>query len=243
MDPIQEVNSSFSKSSFISHVLSTSEESKAEILNCVQYASLGVVPIVLLNKLIQRFIPEADLDKSSLELLVEIFLQIVIMFCGIIVVHRMITYIPTYSGYDYEAFTLTNAVLAFMVIILSIQSKLGIKANIVYERMVDLWNGTTNASDGKKLAPKKVRFEGMQNGMHNPSQADNLDEQPSGMFPPMPQMVSKYDTPPSSAMNSGMGQQQQQAVQENIYMSGIGMGNFGPQPANGVLGGSFGAAF
>jgi hypothetical protein len=240
MEVLQEAKD-ITKTSFFSHVLSTSDEGKAEVLNCIQYASIGVVPIVLLNKLIQRFVPEADLDKSSLELLVEIFLQIVIMFCGIIVIHRIITYIPTYSGYRYEALTLTNAVLAFMVIILSIQSKLGIKANIVYDRLLDLWNGTS-PSDGKKLVSKKSgRFE----GMHNPSQADTLDEQPSGMFPPMPQMVSRTDMPPSSGGAMGMsGAVNQQAHQENMYMNGIGMGmGMGPQPANGVLGGSFGSAF
>jgi hypothetical protein len=48
----------------------------------------------------------------------EIFLQILIMFCGIIFIHRTITYIPTYSGFNYEAMNFTNVILAFLVIIL-----------------------------------------------------------------------------------------------------------------------------
>jgi hypothetical protein len=73
MDLLQETGHE-SKKTFLNHVFSGSEEGKAEILNVVQYAIMGVVPIVVLNKLIQRFIPEADTDKSSLELLAEIFM-------------------------------------------------------------------------------------------------------------------------------------------------------------------------
>ena len=85
------------KPTFFSHVFSTTEEGKAEIMNVVQYAMLGVIPIVVLNKLIQRFIPDADVEKSSVELLIEILIQLVVMFVGVILIHRIITYIPTYS--------------------------------------------------------------------------------------------------------------------------------------------------
>ena len=66
MEILQE--STQSSRSFLSHVFSTTEEGKAELLNVVQYAVLALVPVFVLNKLIQRFIPEADLEKSSLEL-------------------------------------------------------------------------------------------------------------------------------------------------------------------------------
>jgi hypothetical protein len=114
MEILHEVKD-LNKKSFLSHVFSTTEEGKAEILNVVQYSLLGVVPIVALNKMIQRFIPEADSEKSSLELLAEIFIQLVVMFCGIIIIHRIITYIPTYSGFKYESLALTNVILAFFV--------------------------------------------------------------------------------------------------------------------------------
>ena len=55
--------------SFFNHVFSTTEEGKAEILNVVQYSLSAILPVVLLNKTVQKFIPEADIEKSSLELL------------------------------------------------------------------------------------------------------------------------------------------------------------------------------
>ena len=227
MEALQEAQD-ITKSTFVHHVFSTTEESKAEIMNVVQYALMSVVPVVVLNKLIQRFIPEADLDKSTLELLVEIAIQITIMFCGIIVIHRLITYTPTYSGFKYEAFTLTNVVLSFMVIILSIQSKLGIKANIIYDRALDLWNGPINESVTKKINVQKgVRF--TENfDSHTPSQADDLDESPVSNFPPMPISVNQRNTPSSN----------QETGPANYFGQSMG-----PLPANGILGSSFGANF
>jgi small-conductance mechanosensitive channel len=216
MDVLQEVRD-ISKKSFLSHVFSTTEEGKAEILNVVQYATLGIIPIVLLNKAIQRFIPEADSEKSSLELLVEVFLQTIIMFCGIILIHRFITYFPTYSGFKYENLTLTNVILAFLVIVLSIQTKLGIKVNILFDRVMELWNGPS------ETAPVKKR-----SSMHTNSQSDyfeNIGE--SVGFPPAPIVTSNAPTPPPV---------QQTHKQEEMF-------DMGPQAANGVLGGSFGSFF
>ena len=91
------------KKTFFNHAFSGTDEGKAEILNVLQYVLLAIIPVILLNKSIQRFVPEADSEKSSLEILAEIFIQLLIMFCGIILIHRIITYIPTYSGFKYEA--------------------------------------------------------------------------------------------------------------------------------------------
>jgi hypothetical protein len=176
------------KTTFLNHVFSTTEESKAEVLNVLQYAILALIPVFLLNKLIQRFIPEADLEKSSLELTLEIFIQLSVIFVGVILIHRIITYLPTWSGFKYEHLTLINAIIPFLVIILSIQSKLGLKSNILYERVLELWNGPT-MEDKKKAASKKaVRFGNTTPPSHAASQADYLDDsavQP-GLFPPAP---------------------------------------------------------
>jgi len=129
------------KDTFISHVFSTRDEDKAEMLNIIQYALIAIIPVVILNKTIQRFIPEADPDKSSIELLVEISIQLVLIFIGIILIHRIISYVPTYSGFKYENLSLTNVIIAFLIIVFSIQSKIGMKTNILVDRINVLWNG------------------------------------------------------------------------------------------------------
>jgi hypothetical protein len=220
------------KKTFLNHVFSQTEEGKAEILNVVQYSLLGVVPVLILNKLIQRFIPEADPDKSTLELLAEIFIQLIIMFCGIIVIHRVITYLPTYSGFKYESLALTNIILAFLIIVLSIQTKLGIKVNILFDRANDLWNGSSG--DSKENVKKGVRVNKAVS-RHTPSQADYLDNSQiqGGIFPPAPVSTTRQ----SSGMDS--------------YDAMMGRGGpandfgsiMGPMAANSVLGGSFGSSF
>lgn len=218
-----------SKKTFFSHVFSSTDEGKAEILNTTQYAVLGVIPIVVLNKLIQRFIPEADHDKSSMELIVEVFIQLIIMFCGVILVHRIITYFPTYSGFKYENLTLTNVILAFLIIVLSIQTKLGLKVNILFDRVNELWNGAT--TDDKAGVRNKVRVNG--SAMHSPSQADYLENAgvQMDMFPPAP--VPTAVKQPATSYDLSM--RGNPAVSQQAPM--------GPMAANSLLGGAFGSMF
>lgn len=217
--------SSASKKTFLSHVFSTTEEGQAELLNVIQYSLMGVVPIVTLNKAIQRFIPDADPEKSSLELLAEIFIQLIIMFCGVVIIHRMITYFPTYSGFKYESLTATNVVLAFLIIILSIQTKLGLKVNIMVDRVVNLWNGSTG--DRKDNVKQGVRV--TREPMHSPSQADHLDNSRTqgGIFPPAPTVTSRQDTGGYDHMMRPNG--------------GEDLGMAGPMAANSLVGSAFGA--
>ena len=230
MDILQETRDTHSKT-FFNHVFSTTEEGKAEILNVAQYALMGVVPIVILNKLISRFIPEADTEKSSLENLAEIFIQLIIMFCGIIVIHRVITYFPTYSGFKYENLVLTNVILAFLVLVLSIQTKVGIKVNILVDRLSELWNGPSSV-DKKANVRKQVRVnEAM--SQHAPSQADYLDNSQvqNSMFPPSPVATARQSGDTYDTMMRG--------GPVNDYSSM----NMGPMAANSVLGGAFGSSF
>jgi hypothetical protein len=229
MDILQETTEG-PKKTFLGHVFSSSSESKAEFLNVIQYALMAVIPVVILNKSIQRFIPEADPEKSSLEVLVEIFIQLVVMFCGIIVIHRVITYFPTYSGFKYEHLTLTTVVLAFLIIVLSIQTKMGLKVNILVDRVNELWNGSSGSSSAEKRQANGVRVSSGPS-QHSPSQADYLDNSAmqQGVFPPAPIASTAPSKPSYDTMMRGSG------MQEDYYM--------GPAAANSVLGGAFGSAF
>lgn len=138
---MESLNESKGDGGFFKHVFKFDQESKSEMLNIIQYAVLAIIPIVILNKLTQRFIPEADEEKSSIEISLEVLAQIIIMFLVILIIHRIITYIPTYSGEKYTDFSVTNIVLAMLVIVLSLQTKLGEKVSILVDRVVELWEG------------------------------------------------------------------------------------------------------
>jgi hypothetical protein len=151
------------------------------------------------------------------------------MFCGIIVIHRIITYIPTYSGFKYESLALTNVILAFLIIVLSIQTKLGIKVNIIVDRVNNLWNGDDNGNKKEKVK-QNVRVNNSQSS-HNSSQADFLDNNSSmqqGTFPPAPLATTRS----SSVMDS---------YDHMMGGSGVSQNNYGllsgPAPANSLLSG------
>jgi hypothetical protein len=214
-------SNSTQKHTFLNHVFSTTEDGKAEILNSVQYILLAVIPIVMLNKSIQRFVPEADPEKSSLEITVELMLQLIVIVIGIVIIHRIITYIPTYSGFKYEQMSLSGSVLTFLIIVLSIQTKLGIKVNILVDRLGELWNGPSSNEQKKGVRVRQPT------ARHTPSQADYVDssQMQHDIFPPAPSSSIKTD--------GFTGQQKQQ---DGGFFESI-------MPANTLLGGSFGSSF
>lgn len=207
---------------FISHVFSTTEEGKAEILNVVQYSLYGIIPIIILNKLIQRFIPEADPEKSTLEISVEIVIQLIIMFCGIIIIHRIITYFPTYSGFKYDNLILTHVILAFLIIVLSIQTKLGIKVNILIDRLGELWNGPSNDEpSNRKTKDSNIRIT-----QPIVSQVENMSHQ-------IPVTISTQSQSDGYNQLRGNGKNVESS---DMYTSGS------PIAANSLLGSTFGIA-
>jgi hypothetical protein len=130
-----------SEKGFFKHVFNFDDDSKSEILNTIQYILLAIIPIVILNKTVKKFVPEADDKKSSLELTAEILIQVVFTFIGLLLTHRFITYFPTYSKTKYPEFHIIFIVLAILMITMSLQTKLGEKVSILVDRLSNLWNG------------------------------------------------------------------------------------------------------
>ena len=211
--------------SFFQHVFNFDEDTKCELLNISQYSLLSVVPVVLLNKTIQNVIPEADDSKRNLEILVEIIGQILMMFLSVFFVDRIITYIPTYSKTKYQEMNLFSVMILFLVIVLSLQTKLGEKVNILLDRLVDYWGGGTQEKKKGKKGQKAGNDQ-----QHQPSQADYLD-------------THNMMTQPQA----GMSMNNQQVNDFNSMYQNGGDGGFAPQqmePSAANEGfGAFGSAF
>jgi hypothetical protein len=152
MESLEETSKNLSsKMGFFKHVFSFDDDSKSEMLNIIQYSVIALIPVVLLNKAMQKYVPEAEEEKGGVELLAEILIQVVVMFIGILIINRIITYIPTYSGIKYPDFSVTYIILAVLTITLSLQTKLGEKVSILCDRIAELWDGR---SDKKKKNSK-----------------------------------------------------------------------------------------
>jgi hypothetical protein len=240
MESLEELTKSTNgKPGFFKHVFNFNDDSKNDMFNIVQYAAIALVPVVILNKAMQRFVPEADDEKGNIEILAEIIGQVFIMFLGILIIHRIITFIPTYSGSKYANFDVTNIILAMLVIILSLQTKLGEKVSIIVDRVMELWEG-----------PKDTKKKGKK-GQGNVKVSQPISQGQSAVVN-IPMMTSPGTTSISSLPS---GQQQPQQDYNNMYqqdntplvgaaspgMEGFGGG--GVMAANEMGSGAFGSAF
>jgi len=224
-----------SKKNFFKHVFNFEDDSKAEMLNIIQYTLIAIIPMVLLNKSIQKYVPEADDQKSSLEVLAEIILQVIVMFLGLLFIHRIIIFVPTYSGVKFPEYNVIINVLSVLMITLSLQTKLGEKVSILVERINELWEG--NSSDKKKKKGNvKVTQPISQNGSSSQQAAMNqamyTDGTSINSLPSSPDTMSPQQLPNYDAMYK----------QDSTPLVGAASPTEGfmqePMAANSVLGGS-----
>jgi len=181
--------------SFIQHVFAFDNDSKSELLNIIQYSTIAILPVILMNKLMQKYVPEADENKHSVEIFIEIVIQIIFMFILILFIHRIITYIPTYSGDNYDNFSVTNIVLSMLVIILSLQTKLGEKVSILFDRTKEYISGSSN--NNKKNNKNQTSNQPQQNPTNNVTNIMSLpsSEPQTQQSPNFNNMYQQQDTP------------------------------------------------
>jgi hypothetical protein len=234
-----------SKESFIKHVFYFNDKSKADLLNLMQYSFISIIPIVLLNKLIAKFVPEADETKGSLEVSAEILLQIFVMMFGIYMINRFITFFPTYSGAEYANFNVVSIVIVILMITISLQTRLGEKFNILVERITELWEGKT--SDTKNNKKNKNNKNNNVKVTQPISGQQNMSSQSMAMNQAMYSDGTSINSLPNGDSQqlpnyNNMHQQDNTPLVNAATPSMEGFGNT-IMAANEVLGGSFGSSW
>ena len=219
---------------FFKQVFRLNEDAQGEVLNMIQYVAIGFIPIIVVIYIIRYYVPDPDDDKGSLTILTEIFAQTFAMLLAIYFIHRMVIYFPTYSGIKYERFHIINILMVFLMILFSIKTKLGEKAQILVERAVDMWSG--NKSQG---GPAQGQGAG-QVRVTQPITGSMASGVPMTAPPPPPQLTNNRAqmgmgnamsgmVKDFNAMYSGGGPQQQPQQQHQQQMMG---GDFEPMAAN-----------
>ncbi len=221
---------------FFQHVFNFDEPSKREMMNIVQYTVVALVPIVMLNKLMQKYVPEADDEKGSLELLAEVIIQTVFMFVGILIINRAVTFVPPYSGTKYEHFSIIHMIPATLIIILSLQTKLGEKVSILYDRIEDLIMGKKEGVENMNNQSKKD----IGSQQHVANQSNPLVNAHS----PSPSMPVTSPGMPMTQSTQSTGTTGIQSLRQDPVNSGNQGGDqqepFEPMAANSMGGGAFG---
>jgi hypothetical protein len=237
------MDSSDDSKSFLKHVFNFDDDSKYDILNIIQYALIALIPVIILNKSMSNYVPEADDKKSSVELSAEIIIQIIVMFIGLLIIHRVITFVPTYSGVKYPDFNIVFIILAVLMITLSLQTKLGEKVSILFDRLMDLWNGTDSSKKKGKSGNVKVT---------QPIAGQQMGGSITGQVMPQSQPTYTDGTSINSLPTSSTSSTQQLPNYDNMYKQQNtplvnaatpgGMEGFQePMAANELVGGAFGA--
>ena len=207
---------------------------------------IAIIPIVLLNKSVGKYVPESDDKKGSLEISAEIVIQIIVTFIGLLIIHRIITFIPPYSGTKYPEFHIVYIILAILMITMSLQTKLGEKVSVLVDRIMELWDGTS--SDKKKKNGK--------NGAVKVSQPISGQQM---MLPPASTYtdgtaISSLPTNEVTYGSQNTVQAQQLPNYDSMYRQdntplvgaatpGMSEGFGEPMAANSMIGGGFGSAW
>jgi hypothetical protein len=211
----------------------------------------------MLNKAMSKYIPDGDDKKGSLEIGAEIVIQIVVIFMGLLLIHRIITFIPTYSGTEYPEYHVIFNILAVLMITLSLQTKLGEKVSILVDRLIELWEGKTGQSkkgaNGKQGNVKVSQpISGQMNlnsGGMNTTQHSSQSINQAAINQSLYGGSTSISQLPTSDMNAPT---QQLPNYNNMYQNNNtplidaatpGMESFEPMAANSVLGGGFGASW
>lgn len=192
------------KKNFIKHVFNFEDESKSDMLNIIQYSLIAIIPVILLNKTMAKYVPEADENKGSLEIVAEVIVQIISMFIGLLIIHRVITYVPTYSGMKYPDFNIVFVILAVLMITLSLQTKLGEKVGVLFDRVIELWDGKVEKNVKRGNVKVSQPISGQQNvvtsqntamnqALYNDGTSINSLPTGGGDYTMSPQKLPNYD--------------------------------------------------
>lgn len=198
------------KNGFINHVFNFDNETKTEALNVGQYLLLAIVPMAFYNYMVDSVIPEVDESKSNLEILAEVVGQLSLVLVGMFFIHRLITFVPTYSGRAMGDMNLFSIILLILVLLYESHTKVGEKTKILLNRVKDMWHGKTSEKKKAKKDPSVVKVSQpiSRAGMptHAPSRADYLQSHnamssPTQMLPPQNTPSQQIPTPDTGASN------------------------------------------
>jgi hypothetical protein len=216
----------------IQHVFNFDDENRGEIMNIFQYTLLSIIPLVVIVQVINRFIPEADSQKGTIEIIGEIIGEILLFYMGFYFTNKTLLYIHPYSNIDYPTIVLQS--IPFMFIILSMNTKISNKINILVDRLNRAWNGDNATSDKKNKKSSGVKIS---QPISNNQQQLTIPSGDTSLINNLPTTPSQYTQQEEPNFN---------AMYQNNSTPLIGANSpsynesFTPMAANEVLGGNQG---
>jgi hypothetical protein len=174
------------KKGFFEYIFNFNRENMDNISNMWQYTFIAIPLVLICLKLLNALSPAVDESKGSLEIFLEIFISINVLLLTIWFVNKIIRYIPTRSKTSYHTFNETNFILPFLIILFTIDTKLGNKINILIDRLFDLYSGKTNLNNNNNKNGKNQQdvktTQPISRGTRPPQQQQNNSQQQPSQF-------------------------------------------------------------
>lgn len=236
-----------SSDSLFTHLFSVDAQYKSEVINVLQFSFISLIPVVLLNKLIQHVIPEASTNSGNLEISMEIIGQVLLLIIGLVIINRFATYFTPYSGEPYPKFGVIYFVLGLLTVLVSIQSRLGEKINILFDRFMDALSGDKSSSSSSSSSKTRKGYKKQDTipdvqvmGRIRPQSTDTTQ------LSALPVINQSLNTQPIQPTGNGYDQPQQYSTNYDANMRPPMINqefpvSDEPTAANSMIGGSFGS--
>tara|TARA_Y100000389_G_scaffold119211_1_gene116396 strand:- start:4900 stop:5616 length:717 start_codon:yes stop_codon:yes gene_type:complete len=226
---IQKVERQVFKNNFVEHVFKFDDGAKTDLLNGIQYILFAVIFVTILNSALGRIMTDADESKGDVELFGEIMVHLIIMFVGLIMVDRIITFIPTYSGSEYKPINMMTLIFVFIVLQMDSESVLGRKMRMLLGRVNELWDGAREGNQNAGEQGQQGQGHGAQQGQGQQGGQQVMSSQPIAG-----QHSANIMAPPQQPHMQAPPQQPQQPQQAPQMQGGMqqGMMGFEPMAAN-----------
>jgi hypothetical protein len=173
-------------SSFFTYMFSLSSVEKNEILNAMQYILLVIIPIVILLKLMKNYIPLENDDKATIEITVEVVLQLFIIFIAFLFIHKLVVFIPTYSTVPYGKMNLIHIIIPVVFLLLCMKSSISEKLSILVERFMVVSGLTKKEEEPKKKEQGQAQAQQFSQPMLPPPVSTSIQpsyQEPMGQGP------------------------------------------------------------
>ena len=229
---------------FFSYMFNYDEDTKATIMNMLQYMVFAIVPVVIVLKLIKEYVPEDHETKGSFEIAIEVVIQLGVLFLGIWFIDRLIRYFPTFSKMPYGKCYELSFVVPLLVIMITMQTKLGAKINILVERVNEIWSGSQGVQQVAQGQNSNIRTRQPLAQSHQASRGDSLDSQ---LIPPPSRVMNPNVDSGTTLINNlpnlnNSGQDPNARYGTDVMNLALLDGDNEPMAANGLLGGAFGGS-
>lgn len=155
MDVEDELIGGEGSKSFFSYMFSLSSNEKSTLVNTIQYVVLAIIPIMLILKLMKKYIPADNDQKASIEILIEVVIQLIIIFVAFWFIHKLILFIPTYSDSPYPSINVIQIVIPVIFILFSMNSTISEKVTILLHRTLVMVGVVKENCDEDEQKPKK----------------------------------------------------------------------------------------